>query len=365
MTEPRPRGIPLGRVLGARVLLQPSTILMAVLLAVFYGTTDEGLTRRGFTLGLVVAIGLFVAVFLHEVAHTAVARAYGREVDRIVLTFFGGHTQFRSKDPRPLEIGLIAAAGPVANAAIGALSGAIVQTLDGMPALFLGYFAWMNLILAGFNALPGTPLDGGRVVTAIVWGATGDRYRGHRASAWGGRLIALGVLGAVILVPLSQGRDVDLVAVVWSMLLFAVIWPAASQELRAATVLSRREGMTAMTPGVSAVAVPFELSVAQARQIALREGAREVVVLSADGRPAGHFPVALTEAVPEDARATTALSSVTMPLVRGAEVSAALSGEELVKAVIPWIGRTDALAVMDGDVPVGIVMVEDLRQALG
>lgn len=364
MDTPRTRGIGLGRVLGARVVLSPSTLVMALILAAFYAMGEDGLSQEGFLIGLAVAVLLFVSVFLHELAHTAAARGFGREVDEIVLTFFGGHTQFRSKDPRPVEVGVIAASGPVANAVIGAGALAIAGALDGLAGRVAFYAGVLNLILAGFNALPGSPLDGGRVVNAIVWGVTGDRWKGHRWAAHGGRIVAVGTVLATVGLPLALGSTPDLVAVIWSVFLFSVIWPAASAELRAATVLGRREGVTALSLAASAIGVPYDVSVADAREIAEAAGAREVVVLAADGQPAGHFPVALTEAVPEESRASTSLMSVTMPLARGAAIPAAATGESLVEAISPWLGRTDVVVVLDGGEPVGIAHVEDVRAAL-
>ncbi len=372
MSQPPPRtpgtkqrGITLGRVLGARVVLMPSTIVMALILAAFYGTGADGFSRQGFSIGLAVAILLFVSVFLHELAHTAAARAFGRDVQEIVLTFFGGHTQFRSSDPRPVEIGVIAAAGPITNAVIGAGALAAAGAFDGMTGRILSYAGLLNLILAGFNALPGSPLDGGRVVNAIVWGVSGDRWKGHRWAANGGRIVAIAVIVLAVGVPLLTGGSVDIVAAVWAMFLFSVIWPAASAELRAATVLGRREKVTALSLAAPAVGVPFDATVAQARPVAATAGAREVVVLTADGQAAGHFPVALTEAVPEEARATTTLMSVTMPVVRGAQIPASATGETLVEAVVPWFGRTDVLVVTDEDgLPVGVAKLEEIREAL-
>ncbi|WP_062522150.1 site-2 protease family protein [Demequina silvatica] len=361
----KPRGITLGRVLGARIVLMPSTIVMALILAVFYAADEDGFSRQGFSIGLAVALLLFVSVFLHELAHTAAARGFKREVDEIVLTFFGGHTQFRSADPRPLEIGVIAAAGPLTNAVIGALALAASGALDGMAGRIVLYAGALNLILAGFNALPGSPLDGGRVVNAIVWAVSGDRWKGHRWAAQGGRIVAIGVIVVAVGLPILRGGQVDFVAAIWAMFLFSVIWPAASAELRAATVLGRRENVTALSLAAPAVGIPYDATVAQAREIAARAQAREVVVLAADGQAAGHFPVALTEAVPEEARAQTRLMSVTMPLVRGAQIPATATGERLVEAVVPWFGRTDVLVVVDEHgIPVGIAKLDEIRDAL-
>ncbi|WP_062464805.1 M50 family metallopeptidase [Demequina soli] len=365
MDKPRTRGISLGRILGARIVLMPSTLVMALILAAFYGTGSDGLNRQGFAIGLSVALLLFVSVFLHELAHTAAARAFGREVEEIVLTFFGGHTQFRSRDPKPFEIGVIAASGPLANAVIGVVALAAAGAIDGTPGRIVHYAGVLNLILAAFNALPGTPLDGGRVVNAIVWGATGDQWKGHRWAAQGGRIVAIGVIVLAVGIPLVNGTGVDLLAAVWAMFLFSVIWPAAGAELRAATVLGRRQGVSALSLAVPAVGVTFDATVAQARELASAARATEVVVLAADGQAAGHFPVALTEAVPEELRATTSLMSVTMPIVRGAAIPGAATGEDLVEAVVPWFGRTDVVVVTDRDgMPVGIAHLDKVRDAL-
>ncbi|WP_296667139.1 site-2 protease family protein [Demequina sp.] len=364
MDKPRTRGISLGRVLGARVVLSPSTLVMALILAVFYAMGEDGLSQQGFAIGLAVAVLLFVSVFIHELAHTIAARGFKREVDEIVLTFFGGHTQFRSADPRPVEIGVIAAAGPVSNALVGGLALAVAGPLDGMAGRIVTYAGILNLILAGFNALPGSPLDGGRVVNAIVWGISGDRWKGHRWAAHGGRIVAVVTVAIAVGVPLATGRTPQLVTVIWAVFLFAVIWPAASAELRAATVLGRRQGITAMSLAATAVGVTFDATVAEARSLAQAAGAREVVVLAADGQAAGHFPVALTDVVPEADRATTSLASVTMPVVRGAEIPATAMGEGLVEAVMPWMGRTDVVVVTDDGMPVGVARLEDVRAAL-
>ena len=364
MNRPRTRGITLGRAFGARVVLSPSTLVMALILAVFYAAGEDGFSRDGFVIGLAVAVLLFVSVFLHELAHAGAARAFKRPVEEIVLTFFGGHTQFRAAHPRPLEIGVIAAAGPLANGVIGAVAMVVAAPLDGLAGRVVFYAGVLNLILAGFNALPGTPLDGGRVVNAIVWGASGDRWKGHRAAAQGGRIVAVAVLVLAVAWPLLAYGQVDIIAAVWAVFLFGVMWPAASAELRAATVLGRREGVTALSLAVPAIGVPYDSTVDQAREIAHAAQAREVVVLAADGQAAGHFPVALTDAVPEEARATTSLVSVTMPLARGAAIPASATGEALVQAVTPWLGRTDVVVVTDGGEAVGIARLEDVRAAL-
>ncbi|MFW2514122.1 site-2 protease family protein [Demequina sp. SO4-13] len=371
------RGLSLGRVFGGRVIVQPSTLLMLVLLAFLFATNGGGdLDRRTFTVGLVLALLLFASVLVHEIAHAAAARAFGRQVHEVVLTLWGGHTTFDARGMTPMVSGVTALAGPVANvllAALGGLalaSGALDITLfsllagDLTVAGIVRYLVYANLILAAFNALPGIPMDGGRVLEAIVWAVTGDRYRGVRIAAWAGRVIAIAVVLVVLGYPLAQGRSPQLFELLWAGLIFAILWPAASGALRTAEVLGRREGVTAGTLMVPAVPVRFNATVESARQQADAAGAQEVVVLTADGVPAGHFPVALTDAVPAEQWPSASMQSVTMPLPRGAAVPASLTGADLELALREWWGRTDVWTVAQDGRIVGVVRLGDVMKAL-
>ena len=374
-TPRRTRGILLGRVFGGRIVVQPSTLLMLVLLAYMFSTRGgNDLDRRNFTEGLLLAILLFASVFVHELAHAATARRMGREVHEVVLTLWGGHTSFDGRNMTPAVSGLTALAGPVANlllAGVGlvislALDVSVFDLLaaDGIGYMLLGYLVYANVVLALFNSLPGIPMDGGRVLEAIVWRATGDRFRGLIVAAWAGRIIAIGVVLLIVGLPLAQGFAPDVFNLMVAALLFFVLWPAASAALKGARTLSRREAVTAGSLMVPAVAINFEASVADAAVQAELTGAREVVVLAADEAPAGHFPVALIDAVPEHTRATTGLQAVTMPLLRGAEVGAELTGDALIEQLQQWWGRTDVWVIRDNDTVVGVVQLAEVMQAL-
>lgn len=374
-TPRRTRGITLGRAFGGRIVVQPATLLMLVLLAYLFSTRGGNeLDRRTFTEGLLLALLLFASVFIHELAHAAAAKRLGRDVHEVVLTLWGGHTSFDGRAMTPAVSGITALAGPLANVALAGIGVVISLALDrnvfellGAQALgdmLVGYLIYANVILAAFNALPGIPMDGGRVLEAVVWHVTGNRYRGLIVAAWGGRVIAIGVIVAIVGVPLLQGMSPDLFSVMVGVLLFYVLWPAASAALRGAHAMNRREGVTAGSLMVPAVAITFDATVAQAHLQAHDKGAREVVVLAGDGTPAGHFPVTLMDAVPSESRATTSLQSVTMPLPRGAVVSVELTGDALIEQLQQWWGQTDVWVVEDGGTVVGVVELAHVMQAL-
>ena len=365
----------MGRIFGGRIVVQPSTLVMLVILAGMFSTRGgDDLNRRSFTEGLLLAVLLFASVFVHELAHAATAKRMGREVHEVVLTLWGGHTSFDGRNMTPAVSGITAAAGPLANIAVAGLGLVMTFALDlnamnliaadGLGHMVLGYLIYANVVLALFNSLPGIPMDGGRVLEAVVWQVTGSRYRGLIVAAWAGRLIALGVPVVIIGAPLARGMAPDVISVMVGILLFMVLWPAARAALHGARALNRREGVSAGSLMVSAIAIHFDATVADAHDQAHLAGAHEVVVVATDGAAAGHFPTSFMDVVPPDAHATTGLSSVTMPLPRGAQVDASLTGDPLIEQLQQWWGRTDVWVVTERGAIVGVVHLSEVMQAL-
>ena len=196
----------LGRIAGVTVGVHWSLVLIVALLG-------SGLARHQFsvdapghtsaaytTAGVLTAIGLLVGVLLHEIGHAVVARRRGLRVDGITLSWMGGITRIEGETGTPLNEFLIAGIGPLTSAAVGGLL-YVVRLLvlhsggSELVLAALGWLAWMNVVLAVFNILPAAPLDGGKVLHAIVWAAGRDRWRATRVAAGTGV-----VLGAAIIV---------------------------------------------------------------------------------------------------------------------------------------------------------------------
>ena len=142
--------------------------------------------------GLLVAIGLFASVALHEMAHTMVALRAGGRVREITLMLLGGVTQVEHLPSRPPTEAVMAAAGPLTSIALGLLLlGGLRLPLP--PDLRLGvfYLAQLNFVLGLFNLLPAFPMDGGRVLRALLTVRFGA-LRATRAAAWIGKAAAIG-----------------------------------------------------------------------------------------------------------------------------------------------------------------------------
>ena len=194
-------------------------------------------------LGFAAAGGLFFGVLLHEFGHSLMAMRYGLEIESITLWLLGGVASFKEMPEDWHKEFTIAIAGPVVSVLVGVVSYvAFVLTPPGMGALafVLGYLAIMNIVLAGFNMLPGFPMDGGRVLRALL-----ARNRPHaqatQLAAEVGKIFAfmLGLLGLFAFSPLL-------------ILLAFFIYIAASGEVQQSTLKAAFQGVTVrdiMTPG--------------------------------------------------------------------------------------------------------------------
>ncbi|WP_135854849.1 site-2 protease family protein [Halorussus salinus] len=121
-------------------------------------------------LGAVAAVGLFVGVVLHELGHSLVAMRFGFPIDSITLWIFGGIARLTETPEEWKQELLIAVAGPAVSVALGVLSYGALLVTGGLPAVqfLFGYLALINITLAIFNLLPGFPMDGGRVLRALL-----------------------------------------------------------------------------------------------------------------------------------------------------------------------------------------------------
>src|SRR5690606_26669681 len=160
------------------------------------------------TAGAVAALLLIGSVLLHELAHAVVAQANGIKVERIMLWLFGGVAQLRS-EPRTAAVDLaVAAVGPATSLVLGGVFGVaaviwVAAVGEGLIAATLGYLGAINVLLAVFNLVPAAPLDGGRVLRAVLWWFTGNRNRAAVVATRAGRvfgvaLIAFGLAGALL-----------------------------------------------------------------------------------------------------------------------------------------------------------------------
>ncbi|MGH9026175.1 MAG: site-2 protease family protein [Acidimicrobiia bacterium] len=230
--------IRLGRFFGIPVGLSWSVLLIAGLLTLSLGTallpdSAPGASDAAYFFAAAVAAVLFFGSLLaHELAHAVVARRNGVEVEGITLWLLGGVARLGSEARSAGAELRIAAVGPGMSFALAVGFGVAAIAADTLllPALavaVLGWLALINAALAVFNLLPAAPLDGGRILTGVLWAGHGDPYRARETAARAGRvvgfgLIAFGVLG--LLTPIPFGGP-------WTALVgWFIVTTAAAEE---------------------------------------------------------------------------------------------------------------------------------------
>ena len=223
-----------------------------------------GWTQRELVLvAAVTALFFFSSVLVHELAHALVARSFRMSVSSITLFLLGGVANLAKEPPSARAEFLMAAAGPLTSLGIGVTSfgvcelvfrsqGGCLELLQlriaAGPNLFsaigvvAAYLAFVNVLLAVFNLIPGFPLDGGRVFRSIVWGVTSDRGIATRFAARGGQIVA----GLLFLFSVWRLFNGETVGAVWMAMIAYFLYTAASssleQERIAATVSGVRVG---------------------------------------------------------------------------------------------------------------------------
>ncbi len=196
-------GVKVGQILGIPIRLDLTFFLVFGLLVYVIATQilPEDLDGLGgaerWLYGVVGGVAYFLSLFIHELAHSLVARRYGMDVSSITLFFFGGVSLIREDSQRPGQEFWIAVVGPLASVILGVVL-LLVATLALTPDTTLRHMVFVlgivNVFLAGFNMLPGFPLDGGRVMRSFVWRITGSRHRATRVSARLGQLLGAAMI---------------------------------------------------------------------------------------------------------------------------------------------------------------------------
>lgn len=366
----RPGTFPLGRIGGVPVRVHWSVLIIMGLITWGLAATalppaDRGRPPLAYALAGTAAAAVFLLGLLaHEVSHAVVARRNGIAVDDITLWMFGGVARLRSEAATPGAELRIAGVGPLVSLLLGLLFLGLAAAADaaGAPGLLVGSLSWLggiNVLLAVFNILPGAPLDGGRLLRALLWKWRGDRQWASVAAAGAGRVLGAGLLALGFVEFAGTGG----VGGLWLALIGWFIMGAAGAEQRAARLSTALEGVRVsdvMTPAPDTA--PPEISVALFIDRYLLAHRHSTFPLVADGAPVGLVTMARVRRVPPERRAWTTLREMACPM---SEVPVAAPDEPLAELLPRLNQATDgrALVVADG-VLVGIVSPVDVNRAL-
>ncbi len=236
-----------GNLFGIPFYINISWFIVLVLVTLNFGgglaSQFPALGINALILGLVAGLLLFASVLLHELGHSYAAIRQGIGVNSITLFLFGGLANLDEEAKTPGGAFWIAVAGPLVSLALFIalflLTGSGV--LSGPTAAIAGLLAYINLILATFNMIPGLPLDGGNVLKSIVWKLTGNRFTGTIWASRVGQFIGWTaiILGALSILGISN------VGSFWTLIIGWFLLQNAGRSAQSATIQSALSGLTA------------------------------------------------------------------------------------------------------------------------
>ncbi|SCE11639.1 Zn-dependent protease (includes SpoIVFB) [Streptomyces sp. TverLS-915] len=339
-------GFLVGRPFGVPVYVAPSWFLVAALITwVFGGQLDRVLPELGavrYLVSLFFALAFYASVLVHELAHTVAALRFGLPVRRIQLQFFGGVSEIEKESERPGREFVLAFVGPLLSLVLAAVFYGLLYAVEPgtVPGVLVAGLMISNLIVAVFNLLPGLPLDGGRMLRAVVWKCTGSAMKGSVAAAWAGRGLAVAVLIGLPLLTQSDllGDAPETVSAtdtvfdaLLAAILAAIIWTGAGNGLRMARLREHLPALRVRTLTRRAIPVEGTTPLSEALRRANEAGARALVVVDGYGTPQALVRESGIVAVPEHRRPWVAVSTLAQDLTDDMRVSAELGGEELLE----------------------------------
>ena len=364
----RPAGtFKVGSIAGSDVLVSSTWFIVAALIALVLAPAVEqvqpGLGALKYVAGLAFAVVLYGSVLLHEASHAVMAKHYGFAVTSITLHFLGGMTSIEGEARTPRQEFWIAVVGPLTSIAVGLAAGGLWFVVPGgLIGMAVGGLATANLLVGVLNLIPGLPLDGGRVLKAVVWAITGNRHTGGIAAGWGGRVTA----GLVLLWPVGMellfGIEPHLVDFVLAFVIGLFLWTGASASIATSRVRARLPQLQLRALGRRPVLVPEDLPLAEAVRRAQAEQAGGVVTVTPAGEPAGVVNESALLAVPEERRPWVPVSSVARTLEPGLRLPADLDGEQLLVAINRTPATEYLLVEPDGSV-YGVLATADVEAA--
>jgi len=315
---------------------------------------------------LVAAVLFFASLLAHELAHAVVAQRNGVPVEGIVLWLFGGVAQLKAEPRTPGADFRVAAVGPLTSvvaAAVFAGVGGLLMVFGapGLAAGVFGYLAFVNVLLAVFNLVPAAPLDGGRVLRAILWWARHDRARAAVTAARAGRVFGF-VLVALGVVQIVAGYGLG---GVWLVLIGLFLVNAATAEEQQARLSASLHGIRVrdvMSPN-PVMGDPNETIDHFITYTVWANRHTTYPLVDAFGRLTGLVTLNRIRETPPDRRSELTLAAVAC---RPDELPIATPDEYLVHVVPRMAGCSDGRAVVvdDGQRVIGIVSPSDVSRAL-
>lgn len=359
----------IGRIAGVQIGIHWTVLLIVALVTWSLGAgvlpdRSPGYTTATYWVaGAIVALAFGGSILAHELSHAVVARRQGVPVESIVLWMFGGVAKLESQARTALGELRIALAGPAMSVAIGAgsLGLAVVLHVTNVSDLATSSLAWLggiNLVLAIFNLLPGAPLDGGRVLAAVLWWRSGNERQARRRAAEAGRILGQVIIGVGIVEFALIGA-----AGLWTALVGWLIMSMAHMELVDNDLRELIAGVTVgdvMTRNVATV--HDDLTIEEFLHGPwMAAHVSTFPLLDAQGRPTGLITLKHLSGLPSERWSSTRLAAVATPID---QLVVAAPEDPLADVLRSEQGVRARVLVVSAGQLVGIVSPSDVSSAI-
>jgi Zn-dependent protease len=363
----------LGKVLGITIQLHFSwfIIFALIIFLLSYSLLDEYSLWTSVIVGVLTSILLFASVVAHELAHSLVAIRNGIPVKSITLFILGGVAQITREATRPKTELLMAIAGPLCSLVLAGIFGLIwflvwgnsQQTFtSNNPILWL---ASINLMLALFNLIPGFPLDGGRILRALIWQRTGNYKRATRIASLAGQSAAYLMIGggiAIMFINISTNFSIPINGIMLAFIGW-FLHHFATTSYRQVEMRQALRGFTAgAVMGTDYIAISPSLSLKELVQGYVLPTGRRYFVVAEDGRLAGMVSFENIKTVPQTRWDITPVRAVMTP----ADKVVSARPEEEALSILERMEEhdLDQMPVVKERVVLGIIVRENLLHFL-
>lgn len=343
---------------GIDVRVDASWLLIAAIIVwTFWSRFDtEPGVGGGVALGLGVAgaVLFFGSVLAHELAHSLEATHRGVKVSGITLFLFGGVTESEFDVKRPRDELALTAIGPFTSLVLAAAFGLIATWAGaagvGEVALVAGHLGWINLALGIFNLLPGAPLDGGRILRAIVWWFTDDRPKAIRIAGATGMALAGLLIGLGLLQLFAPG---GFLGGIWFVFIGWFLFRAAGAEMTQGQLQAALSDVSARSLIDDTIpSIPADETVESAIEHWIRVREPDLFPVVEDGLLIGVIGIDDARDVPSDERATISVRDAATLI---ADLPTIEEDRPAAKVIDDLIAAERAVVATDDGEPIGVI----------
>lgn len=315
----------IGTIAGAAIKVKPG----ALLILVFFTFMTVPIFQAGYfspgevlTGAVLVAVLIVASVFLHEVSHLLVGRAFGVQANEIALTLMGGHATFPQPFKKPWHGAIVALCGPLINVVLAGIFQVGTTLVSAGSALHAGFsvLVTMNLALALFNLVPGLPLDGGAALRDTLWSITGSKLKATNIVGTLGQVLAVLIMLGAIAIPMARGALPNYTLLLFAALVSGFLWVGGRQSKR---IQKEYEWITSRTVYeylTRAFAVPESATVEDLDLLAQANPGVTGVIFSHTNQPIAYPVPQAVAAVPAHMRAATPIGAVSARLIAGSVI---------------------------------------------